>query len=91
MLAPLLRSLLALALLGTFAQADAAGGRVALVIGHSAYVSVPQLAFPCSAPPGEWAPPALSHSILSPRGKSMARLVLPSRQANAIGFLDVSP
>jgi len=91
MLATLLRSLLALALLGTFAQADAAGRRVALVIGNSAYVSVPQLAFPCLAPPGEWAPPALCHSILSPRGKSMARLMLPSRQANAIGFLDVSP
>ena len=88
---PLLRSLLALALLGTFAQTDAAGRRVALVIGNSAYVSVPQLAFPCLAPPGEWAPPALCHSILSPRGKSMARLMLPSRQANAIGFLDVSP
>jgi hypothetical protein len=36
MLATLLRSLLALALLGTFAQADAAGRRVALVIGHLA-------------------------------------------------------
>ena len=52
MLAPLLRSLLALALLGTFAQADAADRRVALVIGTSAYVSVSQLAFPCSSRPG---------------------------------------
>jgi hypothetical protein len=43
MLPTLFRSLLVLVLLGAFAHAEAAGRRVALVIGNSAYVSVPEL------------------------------------------------
>ncbi len=43
MLATLLRSLLLLASLAAVTHADAAGRRVALVIGNSAYVSVPEL------------------------------------------------
>ena len=43
MLPTLFRSLLVLVLLGALAHAEAAGRRVALVIGNSAYVSVPEL------------------------------------------------
>ena len=43
MLLTLIRSLLVLVLLGALAHAEAAGRRVALVIGNSAYVSVPEL------------------------------------------------
>jgi TPR repeat protein len=43
MLSTLFRSLLVLVLLGALAHAEAAGRRVALVIGNSAYVSVPEL------------------------------------------------
>jgi hypothetical protein len=43
MLLTLIRSLLVLVLLGALSHAEAAGRRVALVIGNSAYVSVPEL------------------------------------------------
>jgi hypothetical protein len=43
MLLTLIRSLLVLVLLGALAHAEAAGRRVELVIGNSAYVSVPEL------------------------------------------------